>query len=170
MTTVSDSSPLIVFSKAGGLWILHELFGEILIPPTVHLEVSAKRTNRPDVLDPGDEPWIRICRLAPSDAPRAWLEELDPGEAEAIALAAQLGRDVTLLLDDRRGRRLARAHGLEVVGSAGTLVLAKTRGLIPAVKPVLDELRLVGLSLGDEIDRRVLVLADEEPQDLRSWP
>jgi hypothetical protein len=55
--------------------------------------------------------------------------ELDAGEAEAIALAAELGAPV--ILDDRPARRRARALGLQVTGSAGVLVVAKEDGFIP---------------------------------------
>ena len=47
------------------------------------------------------------------------------------------------------------------VGSAGLLVLAKRAGLVPAVRPLLDELLSAGLYLDDAIHRLVLGSAGE---------
>ena len=45
-----------------------------------------------------------------------------------------------ILLDDDPARKLAVQLGLPVIGTAGVLVLAKERQLIPAVRPCLDAL------------------------------
>jgi hypothetical protein len=47
-------------------------------------------------------------------------QELDLGEAEAIVLAIKRGADV-LLMDERRGRRMAAAAGLTVTGLLGVV-------------------------------------------------
>lgn len=65
--------------------------------------------------------------------------ELDKGEAEAIALALELGAD-QVLIDERRGRRIAARLNLRYTGILGILVEAKNRGLISEVKPLLDAL------------------------------
>jgi hypothetical protein len=60
---------------------------------------------------------------------------LDPGEPEAIAL--ELNADL-ILMDERRGRFMARRLGLEVIGVLGVLVRAKRKGHLDELKPVLD--------------------------------
>ena len=65
---------------------------------------------------------------------------LDAGEAEAIALALSLPQ-TTLRIDEVRGRRVATRLGLDVLDTAGVLLRAKRRGLVPAVRPLLDALR-----------------------------
>lgn len=87
---------------------------------------------------------------------------LDTGEVEAILLAEQVTCRF-LLIDDRKGRRIARQRGLPVVGVAGVLLAAKTRGLLPEVQWVLDELSAVGYRLSPALIERVLALAGEEP-------
>jgi predicted nucleic acid-binding protein len=75
---------------------------------------------------------------------------VDAGEAAAIALAKAEGG--LLLMDDNRGRRLALRLGLAVKGTLGILVLAKRRGHIERVRPVLEML----LSHGIRISQRLI--------------
>ena len=83
-------------------------------------------------------------------------EQLDPGEAEAIVVAAELGAEL-LLVDEKRGRRIAIDRGLEVTGLLGVLAEAKARGLIPQCKPILDDMiRLAGFWIGDDLRVRYL--------------
>lgn len=80
---------------------------------------------------------------------------LHPGEAEAIALAAEL-RSQALLMDDRDGVQAAAAIGINVIRTPGIYRLAKHRGVIPAVRPELDDLRKAGFWLRDEHYRAIL--------------
>jgi hypothetical protein len=65
--------------------------------------------------------------------------KLDAGEAEAIALASELGASL-LLMDESDGRNEARSLGLTVTGTLGVLLRAKQTGVLAALKPVLDTL------------------------------
>ena len=56
-----------------------------------------------------------------------------------------------MIIDERLGRAAARRLGLEVTRLAGVLVRAKETKLIPAVRPVLEEIRRRGYWLSDEI-------------------
>jgi predicted nucleic acid-binding protein len=70
---------------------------------------------------------------------RDFVRNLDIGEAEAIVLAIERHADL-LLVDERRGLRIATEAGLSVTGLLGVVAHAKRSGLIDAAKPVLDEL------------------------------
>src|SRR5262249_42717839 len=150
---------LIVYAKIGRLALLRGVFGEVLAPPSVHDEVVQAGVGRPGAAEVRDAPWIRRVTLVERGVLDVLAAALGRGEAEVIALALELGGQVPVLIDDRDGRRAARRHGLRVFGSAGVLVLAKNAGLIPAVRPVLEELRLAGLFLRDDAYRDALTQA-----------
>jgi predicted nucleic acid-binding protein len=86
---------------------------------------------------------------------------LDPGEAEALALASFLGPQIAILLDDLQARSMANKLGLAVTGSAGIALRAKDAGVLTTVKPILDDLRRAGLFMTDAAIARVLEVADE---------
>jgi predicted nucleic acid-binding protein len=84
---------------------------------------------------------------------------VDDGEAEAIALAAE--RQLRIVLDDRKARDVAFRMGLKVIGTVGILVRAKRTGLIPWLKPLMNELADNGFRLSEDLKREALLLAGE---------
>ena len=64
-------------------------------------------------------------------------QRLDPGEAEAIALALEIRPDA-LLIDETRGRVVERRLGLPLIGVLALLVRAKRTSMITAVRPLMD--------------------------------
>ena len=43
-----------------------------------------------------------------------------------------------LLIDERKGRKVAAENGINIIGVVGIFLRAKNEGMIPAVKPFLD--------------------------------
>ncbi|MEB3337021.1 MAG: DUF3368 domain-containing protein [Leptolyngbyaceae bacterium] len=83
------------------------------------------------------------------------------GEAEAIALALEIGAE-QLLIDERRGRMVAERLKLSYVGILGILLEAKSQGLILTIQPLLDALRnQAGFWIAEPLYQKVLQLADE---------
>ncbi|MCS3827466.1 hypothetical protein GGP85_002936 [Salinibacter ruber] len=71
-------------------------------------------------------------------------ETMGAGERAAIAIARDLGADL-VVLDDERGRKEARRHGLNVTGAIGVLIEAKERALVSSMRSELDRLVEAGL-------------------------
>lgn len=95
-------------------------------------------------------PWIRVIDL--TDPPDPLLETLlDQGEAETIELTLQSSASL-VLMDERKGRNIARdIYGLAVIGTGRLLTEAELTGLIPAVSPLIDQIRAHGYWLSDKI-------------------
>src|SRR5216683_1746049 len=77
-----------------------------------------------------DLTWTRVVAARDQNEVAVLREQLDPGEAEAIVVAAELGAEL-LLVDQKRGRRIAIDRGLEVTGLLGVLAEAKVRASYP---------------------------------------
>ena len=158
---VVNASPLILLGKIRRLGLLDVGGREVVIPDSVHREVAGSTGPLPG-WDPSLPPFRRDDDVPiPADVSR---HALDPGESMVLALALSLGAagdDVEVVLDERRGRRAARALGLGLVGTAGLLVVAKQEGRIERVAPLLDQLERVGMYLGVALRRTILDVADE---------
>lgn len=88
---------------------------------------------------------------------------LDPGEAEAIALAAERAPSL-LLIDESDGRRVARTIGVSLTGTLGVLLRAKAHGHVAALKPLLNELiERQHFRLHRDLYRQILSEAGEKP-------
>jgi predicted nucleic acid-binding protein len=136
------------------------LFGKIVVPPAVSLELA--RPPRPlAVVDVGAIPFMEIRAPMRKDRVETLLKELDPGEAEALALAEELRADA-VLIDERTGRTIASRLGLTAIGTLGIVLRAKQKGLIPAVSPLLNRLQAeLGFFLSEELRATILRRARE---------
>jgi hypothetical protein len=95
MAAVSNSSPLILYSRIGRLELLRSLFTEILIPPAVWREIVEDGANRAGSIEVLAADWIHRQPLPSSVAP-VRIGGLDPGEREAIALASSFQPAVSI--------------------------------------------------------------------------
>ncbi|MBX3402763.1 MAG: hypothetical protein KF699_05035 [Phycisphaeraceae bacterium] len=127
MIVVSDSSPLNILVRIAAVDVLPPLFGSVLIPPAVAAELNHEST--PAVI----RDWLATCPGWLVVRPPAKVDPTilfnDPGEREAISLAAELGADA-ILVDDRRARRAAQQRGLVTIGTIGILETAAAKGLL----------------------------------------
>ena len=86
---------------------------------------------------------------------------LDGGEAAVIQLARE-HRAEYVLIDERKGRKIARStYGLHVFSTAGLLVEAKKSGLVERVGDVLQQMRDNGYYIHDDIVALALQKAGE---------
>ena len=131
---VSDTSPIRAFNHLGLLHVWHTLFNEVWVPPAVVSELLIPRAKIA-AIDVATLPWIRVRQPSDGAMVARLLDELDPGEAEAITLAVEL--DASILTDEADGRAVALRLGLSRIGALGILVRAKSHDLIAEVKPLI---------------------------------
>jgi predicted nucleic acid-binding protein len=142
MMVVSDTSPLRYLIAAGRTNLVEHLFGRVLIPRGVEQELTDPSTpiavrqwmaQRP--------PWLQVRGVPQPDPHLA--RRLDRGEAQAIQLAIDLRADF-LLMDERRGRQIAAAQGVTVIGVLGILLDSHRQALIQNPFEIVAELRSTG--------------------------
>ena len=130
MIVVSDTSSLAYFIAASQADLAARLFGTVVIPRAVEW----------GILDPHSPPsvqkwmeqrptWLQKIREVRSRPDLELAKQLDLGEAEAIQLALELRADV-LVMDERRGRQVAAARGITVIGVLGILRESNRCGFI----------------------------------------
>ena len=66
-----------------------------------------------------------------------------------------------LLIDDKRGRKVAKINNISTIGSLGVLLAAKQAGLITEVAPLVDQISSGLIYLSPELIKTVLDIAGE---------
>ncbi|THE64617.1 twitching motility protein PilT [Salinadaptatus halalkaliphilus] len=136
--SVLNTTVLSNFTYIDQRWVVADLSG-ICTVPVVHEELGHGVDDHPylqsalDILD--DE--IQVVTISDTVANREAVvsDHLDPGEAQAFALAD--AADGRLLTDDGDARSFAKDQGVTVVGSVGVLLAAIDAGKID--EPTADE-------------------------------
>ena len=157
---VSDSGPLIALAAIGRLDLLRALFGQIVIPQAFYEEVVIRGQGDPGSVEVRAAAWIEVRQTKDHLAVNLLREVLDAGESEAIVLAQELSARY-VLLDDALARRKTRFIGLPLTGTLGLVLMAREAGLVPVVKPVLDELRQTEFRMSEQVYLEVLTKAGE---------
>lgn len=144
---VSDSTCLIGLERIRELSILSQLFDPIMIPPEIEREFGCKFS------------WLQTENLTSGVLVAALRLTVDAGEAEAIALASE--KRCLLISDDKQARFAAKRLGISVIGTVGVLVRAKQGDVIPALKPILDDLELNNFFISRALREEALKLVGE---------
>jgi predicted nucleic acid-binding protein len=153
MIVVADTSPLNYLIRSGHVWILPEMFGRVLIPNAVRLEI----------MHPGAP--IEVREFA--ELPPSWLEcvdvsgklenirrQLGAGEREAITLALELAADV-ILIDDLAGRLEAEERRIPARGTLAVLMQAAWRGYLD-FRSALDRIKELGFRTTAHLEQSLL--------------
>jgi hypothetical protein len=163
MLVASNTSPISNLAIIGRLNLLQSQFREVRIPGAVQSELGQPphRAALAEIQQALQDGWIKPQALREAKIARLLATDLDPGEAEAIALALELSADL-ILLDERDGRSAAERAGLKVTGVLGVLLRAKIDGQIPLVKPEIEALRTRSrFFLSPQLQEKVLAIAGE---------
>ena len=118
---VSDSTALIVLFDLDRVELLENLFEVVYITPVVLEEVSVKY---PVVLPP----FIKVENLEDKELFNSLTMILDLGESEAIALAKE--KNLSIIIDEKKGRKIAKGMDLKVIGLLGVVYLNAKRGFL----------------------------------------
>jgi predicted nucleic acid-binding protein len=163
MIFVCNTGPLIALAKLDRLALLQHLGGtNVCIPPMVYKELWGKIGPEAPLIETALHTVVHVEQPGKiGQHVEIATAHLDDGEREVIVLGTSLQEEVVLVMDDQAGRRVAKELGLPVVGSAGLLLLAKQKGLIAEVLPLLETLRHQDYWLSDAVLDEVRRLAGE---------
>lgn len=161
MIVISDSSILINLAWIKLLDLLPRLYGEVIVPTAVWQEVVEGGVGKPGAEEVRTAGWLQVKEPENKPLIHALRQDLDAGEAEAIALAIEQNANL-LLMDERIGRAAAQHFDLPVVGLMGILMAARQKKMLPEIKSSLDRLRhQAGFYISEPLYQRVLRDAGE---------
>jgi predicted nucleic acid-binding protein len=161
MTVISDTTPIISLIKINRLDLLQKLFNEILIPQAVFRELTTNVAfeNEAKIVKESD-----FLKTSPIQNRKALeilqaASGLDDGESEAIILADELKSDV-LIIDERRGRKVAKNLGINITGTVGVLLQAYDEKMITSeeIKAYFGQLKNSNIRLSDSLIQEALSL------------
>jgi predicted nucleic acid-binding protein len=158
MIVVADASPLIALAIIEKIEILNTVFDKVIIPKAVFTEITQqgkpfsgelKEFCKGKVLNVKNKLVVKILQ-----------HSIDPGEAEAIALALE-NNISNILMDDNRGRKQAILEGIQPIGTLGVLLQAKKIQQIKEIKPLINKLVENNIRISNALIAQALRLADE---------
>jgi len=128
MIVVADTSPINYLVLIKEIDLLPSLFGRVLLPDSVFLELKHPKSPS-EVRDWISRPpaWLEVRMVNAVATPQ--LMQLDVGERQAIQLALECGADA-LLMDETEGRQIAESLRLQVRGTLGILERAAKLKLV----------------------------------------
>lgn len=150
MIIVSDTTAISNLVQIGEIDLLPKIYGEVTIPSGVYDELLVLA----DLDIPIDKVlasnWLSIRTVEATDLYRDLLTELDMGEAESIALAIELQADY-LLIDEKKGRKIALEKNLQIIGTLGIIIEAKKLGHVDNIQQKMDDLRNIGFWISEQL-------------------
>lgn len=158
MIVVSDTTPVISLMKAGQLELLRQLFGVVYIPEAVYRELTDNEAFSEEVRMVQECEFLYMQKVdnGKSVAILQNFTGLDAGESEAIILADEMNSDV-LLMDERKGRQVAKKLGIRITGTIGILTQAFDEGILTKedVERCIERLKESGIRISEKLYQRL---------------
>jgi predicted nucleic acid-binding protein len=148
-TIISDTSCFIILSKIRELELLQQLFGNIVTTPQIAAEFGE---TLPD--------WVEIISVQDKHKQQLFELQVDYGEASALALALEI-ENSSVIIDDYKARRLAQTLNIAYTGTIGIIILAKQKGIISSIKPILEKIKETNFRISADLELQALIQAQE---------
>lgn len=142
---IADTSCLITLDNIEDLSLLKKIFTNITITPQVADEFGKELASWIEVENVTDVQKIRLLEL-----------ELDLGEASSIALALEKPNSL-LIIDERKGREIAKKLEVKIIGLLGILIIAKRKSFINNLSAYFDKIENVGFRISEKLKTQILL-------------
>ena len=154
MIVIADTTPIITLIKLRRLELLENLFGSIMIPTAVYDELTINPRFEKEAEIVRECKFFKCCNVSDRQSIK-FLREivgLDAGESEAIALSDERAADL-IIIDERRGRKVAQKLGLKITGTIGILIQSFDNGLISKseILSCVEKLRDSDIRIGGQL-------------------
>lgn len=158
MIVVSDTTPIISLMKAGQLELLQKLFGIVYIPETVYRELTDNEAFSEEVRMVQECEFLYVQKVDNGKSVTILqnFTGLDAKESEAIILADEMNSDV-LLMDEHKGRQVAKKLGITITGTIGILTQAFDEGMLTKeeVERCIELLKESGIRVSEKLYQRL---------------
>lgn len=159
MIVVSDTTAISNLVQIEKLNLLQSLYGEVIIPESVYKElqvlIDLNIVSKEDLR----KNWIKSKQVKDNSEVSKLLDRLDLGESQAIIMGIELSADY-LLIDEKEGRLVALEKNINIIGTLGVLIEARSKKLITSVQEEMDKLRHIGFWISDNLYQKIV--AEEE--------
>ena len=159
MTIISDTTPIISLIKINRLDLLEKLFEEVLIPEAVYRELTTNALFENEAKIVKTSSFLKTSSVQNRKSLQLLqaVSGLDDGESEAIILADELKSDV-LIMDERKGRKVAEKLGIKITGTVGVLLQSYSENMISSdeIKTYLDQLKNSNIRSSESLIQKAL--------------
>ena len=112
---ISDSTTIITLLNINRLDVLKNIFSLVYIPQQVYDEITIEEKISLD------KEFFVVKAISDKNLYTLLTKTLDKGESEAIVLAKEM--NLSLIIDEKKGRKIASNLGINIFGFVGLLVL-----------------------------------------------
>ncbi len=151
---VSDTTALIILAKTDNLHLLTNFVNVVYVPKAVMDEIEFKNDKVKNIIQKSS--FIQVKKLSDVILDDVLNSNLDIGEIEAISLA--LETNLSLIIDEKLGRKFAQSKGINIIGLLGILKanLLKNHISYTDVLYILDEFKSVDFRISSKLEKSFL--------------
>ena len=151
---ISDSTTIITLLNIDRLDVLKNIFSLVYLPQKVYEEVVIEEKI---VLD---KEFFVVKKINDKNLYTLLSKSLDAGECEAIVLAKEM--ELSLIIDEKKGRKIASNLGLNIFGFIGLLVLNYKKEMLTKedTLDVFYKAKEHGFRVGETLENEFLKLVE----------
>jgi predicted nucleic acid-binding protein len=140
---ISDSTTLISLINIERFELLFKFSDSIIITPAVYSEVSVQKSAKRIIDEFILLSKITVLQVDNLKKVKELLIRLDLGESESIVLAQE--QNLPLIIDEKKGKKIALSFGLDAIGLIGILLVYKKKKYLSnnEISIIVNELREV---------------------------
>lgn len=165
MLVISDTTPIISLMKAEKLELLQKMFETVIVPDAVYYELTENPLYSTEASQIISCSFIHKEKVDNEEAVHILrkVTGLDAGESEAIVMIDEKKADL-LLMDEHKGRQIAKKMGITITGTVGILIQAFDENMLTEdeICGCLEKLRESNVRISESLYNLVLKHLDKK--------